>query len=169
MEKMLDEVLNNFSDDAGKWKQIEQLEDGFQKLEYFLLKQIGSGGFGNVYKGIRRKDGLIVAIKIIDLEESSDDIMTISREIAALTQGQLCQQLVSYYGSCVDRTKLWIAMEFLDGGSLLDHIKQAPLKEKYIAIVCREVLSGLYYFYQKKARYIEISKPPISLSLVWDL
>jgi serine/threonine-protein kinase 24/25/MST4 len=36
-------------------------------------------------------------------------------------------------------------MEYVNGGSLLDHIKIEPLNEKYIAIVAREVLLGLQY------------------------
>jgi serine/threonine-protein kinase 24/25/MST4 len=36
-------------------------------------------------------------------------------------------------------------MEFVDGGSILDRIKKKPLTEEEIAIVVKEVLSGLQY------------------------
>jgi serine/threonine protein kinase len=42
--------------------------------EYMLLAKIGSGAFGSVYKGKRKKDEKVVAVKIIDLEETKDDI-----------------------------------------------------------------------------------------------
>lgn len=105
-------------------------------------KAVGSGAFGSVYLGYcarechvqnplilighrhSRKDGTKVAIKIIDLEETSDDIMTINREIMALTQGRICPQLVRYYGSQVFDTDLWIIMEFADGGSVLEMVRQ---------------------------------------------
>jgi serine/threonine-protein kinase 24/25/MST4 len=92
-----------------------------------------------------RKTGQICAVKVINLEDTSDDIMTISREIAALTQGKICPQLTNYYGSLVHGTKLWIAMEYLDGGSVLDLVKKEVLKEKHIAIIIREVLLGLAF------------------------
>lgn len=53
----------------------------------------------------RRKDGKQVAIKIIDLEESKDDVQTICREITTLVSSS-CPQLINYYGSAVFGTKL---------------------------------------------------------------
>ena len=63
-----------------------------------------------------------MAIKIIDLEEAEDDILTIRREILALTEGQVCPQLVRYKGSIVDGSNLWIVMELVVGGSILDKV-----------------------------------------------
>jgi len=121
------------------------MEREIQNSEYFLVAVVGTGGFGTVYRGLKRSTNSTVAIKVIDLEDSSDDIMTITREINAI-QGKNCPQLVNYFGSCVYGTKLWIAMEYVDGGSVLDKInKIGPLKEKYIAIIVREVLLGLLY------------------------
>ena len=51
---------------------------------------------------------------------------SITREITALVNGKSCPQLTSYYGSVVVGTKLWIAMEFLDGGSVLDKVRSEP-------------------------------------------
>jgi len=125
---------------------------------------IGSGGFGSVYKGLKRDTNTICAIKVIDLEESQDDIMTITREINAM-QGKTCPQLINYYGSCVYGTKLWIAMEYVNGGSVLDKVKEKKcLKEKYIAIIAREVLLGLYYLATEGKIHRDIKAANILLS-----
>lgn len=70
-----------------------------------------------------KKTGQEVAVKIINLEDSKDDIMTINREIIALSQGHSCPQLTKYYSSCVLGTYLWIVMEYIDGGSVLDQVR----------------------------------------------
>jgi len=44
------------------------------------------------------------------------------REIVALTNGQICPQLVRYHGSIVFGARLWIIMEFVDGGSVLGRV-----------------------------------------------
>lgn len=165
LSREVEEILESNSRDAdAARKLLRQLEQTVDSLDWYLCAKIGSGAFGAVYRGVRRRDNFTIAVKIIDLEETSDDIMTISREIVALTQGQNCEQLTNYYGSVVLGTKLWIGMQYLDGGSVFDFLKHlaaaaasfaaasgAPpnptvsLDEEYIAIIVREVLLGLAY------------------------
>lgn len=53
-----------------------------------------------------------------------------------------------YFGSHVVNTMLWIAMEYVDGGSVLDRVKvQGGLTEPQIAIVVREVLTVSISFF----------------------
>ena len=62
-----------------------------------------------------KRTGQTVAIKVIDLEETEDEIEDIQREIHILKS---CNSpyVVSIYGSFVYHTKLWIVMEYLSGG-----------------------------------------------------
>ncbi|KAI8825214.1 Ste20-like serine/threonine kinase [Fimicolochytrium jonesii] len=113
---------------------------------YEIQNQIGKGSFGEVYRGIHRRTSLPVAIKVIDFEESSDDIDEIRHEISILSALD-SPYVTKYYGSYVKGTKLWIVMEYCDGGSLFDLIKQDPLDETVVAVVMKELLNGLAYLH----------------------
>ena len=124
---------------------LHELERDYNKADYELIDEIGKGAFGAVYKGRIKKSQKIIAIKIIDLETSKDDLFTITREINALSHGSHCPQLINYFGSTILGTKLWIGMEFVDGGSIYDFIKSEKMTERKISIIIREILIGLQY------------------------
>ncbi|KAL2331403.1 hypothetical protein Fmac_018984 [Flemingia macrophylla] len=83
------------------------------------LELIGQGSFGDVYKAFDRELNKLVAIKVIDLEESEDEIDDIQKEISVLSQCR-CPYITEYYGSRLNQTKLWIIMEYMAGGSVAD-------------------------------------------------
>jgi len=61
--------------------------------------------------------------------------------------------------------KVWIAMEYLDGGSIADKIKaEGPLSEAQIAVVVREVLLGLQYLAMEGKIHRDIKGANILLS-----
>ncbi len=63
-------------------------------------------------------------------------------------------------------TKLWIAMEYVDGGSILDKIKKSGkvLNEEQIAYVVHEVLLGLQFLNMQGKIHRDIKAANILLS-----
>ncbi|KAG6844346.1 hypothetical protein H0H87_007622 [Tephrocybe sp. NHM501043] len=120
---------------------------------YRRLETIGKGAYGSVHKGEHIPSGNVVALKIINLDDKSgsDDVGDIQREVALLTQLRDAPNITRYYGCYMDGPRVWIVMEFAQGGSVLSLMKASRngcLEEKYVSVIVREVLVGLNYLHK---------------------
>ncbi|KAL1921030.1 uncharacterized protein VTP21DRAFT_11665 [Calcarisporiella thermophila] len=130
---------------------------------YTILQRVGSGSFGTVFKAFDTRTRQVVAVKMIDLEESEDDIGEIQREIAMLSQ---CRSpyIVDYYESFVKHHQLWIVMEFMGGGSCLDLLGQGAFCEAQIAVILRSILLGLDYLHSQGKLHRDVKAANVLLS-----
>jgi protein-serine/threonine kinase len=127
---------------------------------YQRLETVGKGSYGSVHKGIHRATGNVVALKIIDLDaDDGDDVDSIQREVALLTQLRDGPNITKYFGCYLDGPRVWIVMEFAQGGSVYSLMQSSPnncLEEKYVVVIVREVLIGLSYLHKSNVIHRDI-------------
>eukprot|EP00897_Mesotaenium_endlicherianum_P005459 jgi/Mesen1/4941/ME000247S04224 len=137
--------------------------------QYELNELIGRGSFGDVYRAVDRKTGKEVAIKIIDLDDTEDDVEDIQKEIGVLGETR-SPYITEYYGSLVSETKLWISMEYMAGGSVFDLLDDGPpLDEVSISYVLRDLLMAVEYLHTEKKIHRDIKAANILLTAGGDV
>ncbi|KAI8909054.1 kinase-like domain-containing protein [Gorgonomyces haynaldii] len=115
---------------------------------YTKQVKIGRGSFGEVYQGYRNDTKQPVAIKVINLDDTEEEIEDIQAEIHIMSQLDN-PHVTKYYGSYIKGTKLWIIMELCSGGSCMDILKSGCFPEEYVAIVLKELLSGIEHLHSQ--------------------
>ncbi|PYH43390.1 putative Ste20-like serine/threonine protein kinase [Aspergillus saccharolyticus JOP 1030-1] len=139
--------------------------EGLVDPETIYMKQncIGGGSFGKVYKGVDKRTGASVAIKIIDVENAEDEVEDIIQEIAILSELN-SPYVTRYHGSFLKGSSLWIVMEFCSGGSCSDLMRPGTIPEEYIMIILRELLRGLDYLHSDKKLHRDVKAANILLT-----
>ncbi|SCV02879.1 LANO_0G00804g1_1 [Lachancea nothofagi CBS 11611] len=125
---------------------------------YDIKECVGKGSFGDVYRAVDKQSGNVVAIKIINLEETQDDIDILAQEIYFLSELK-APFITNYIQTFVEDVSMWIVMEFCGGGScadLLKHLPEHKFPEHKVAYIIREVLCGLEYLHSQKKIHRDI-------------
>jgi len=128
-----------------------------------VLSKLGEGSYGSVYKALDKRDGKLVAIKVLEVE--NEDTIELQKEINILRECD-CEWIVRYKGSYRKDGNVWIVMEFCGAGSLCDlmAICERTLTEEQIAIVMKQSLYGLEYLHAKRKIHRDIKSGNILIN-----
>lgn len=108
---------------------------------------LGKGGFGTVYKAMNNSTGEFVAIKQIPLEDQSrDSVQSVLQEIDLMKKLNH-KHIVKYLDHKITKNHLYIILEYIENGSLLDLVRKFTLPEQLVAMYVKQVLEGLRYLH----------------------
>lgn len=127
--------------------------------EFVLGTMIGYGAFGQVYKGVHKASGHVLAIKtcVVDtLVLSTEEIRVEADSMKAVKHANI----VNYFGCWGPdpNARLWMLMEFCEGGSVIDTCEKhkIQLTERQVSFVCYSVLLALAYLQRQKILHRDI-------------
>ncbi|XP_064261351.1 serine/threonine-protein kinase PAK 3-like [Passer domesticus] len=104
-----------------------------------------------------------VAIKIMSLQEEMSEELAVN-EILVLRDNRN-PNIVTYLDSYLVDAELWLAMEFMDGGTLFDVLRAVYLEEGQIGAVCRECLQGLHFLHCRQVIHRDIKSGNVLLGM----
>jgi hypothetical protein len=112
-----------------------------------VMKKIGEGAAGEVFKGTDVRTNTVCAIKKMTL--NAESLKLIITEISIMKTSSH-QNIVQYIDSFTVGEQLWVIMEFMGGGCLTEVLEQfetVKMGEQQIALVCRDTLRALAYIH----------------------
>ncbi|XP_062369873.1 serine/threonine-protein kinase PAK 3-like [Cinclus cinclus] len=139
------------------------VSEGDPEAKYTELEIIGKGGFGTVCTAVETATGEEVAIKKISLLQVKSNELCVN-EIQVMRDNKNAN-VVNYVDSYLVHEELWLVMEYMDGGSLHDVIREIQMAEGEIAAVSRECLQGLDFLHCKQVVHRDIKSHNILLGL----
>lgn len=131
---------------------------------YSIQKCIGRGNFGDVYSAISQSSGEVVAIKVVHLDASEDDVAVFIQEIQLLSRMR-SNYVTKYFETFVNQMSIWIVMEYCGGGSCSDLLKcHKKLNEEVVGYIIRGAMLGLNYLHLQKKVHRDIKSANILLT-----
>nr|AAX95365.1 hypothetical protein [Oryza sativa Japonica Group]ABA95472.1 Senescence-induced receptor-like serine/threonine-protein kinaseprecursor, putative [Oryza sativa Japonica Group] len=142
-------ATNPFENRRFKYKKLKFITDGFKTT-------IGKGGFGPVYIGYL-ENGTPVAVKMRS-QTSSQGNTEFLAEARVHHRNR-----VSLIGYCKDKKHLALVYEYMDGGSLADHLKAISS-----ILLNSEQLADSIFFFFTGLEYMHRSCSPPLISITID-
>ncbi|GAB1225789.1 hypothetical protein ENUP19_0263G0006 [Entamoeba nuttalli] len=134
-------------DDPMITKQLNIIQDNERSM-FSIANSIGRGAYGEVFQGMNTDSGEFVAIKQMKVNKKS--VMKEVMEEIRLLKKLKHQHIVRYIASTESHGFLYIIMEYMESGSLLNIVKKFNhLNESLSAKYIHQVLDGLTFIHDQ--------------------
>ncbi len=117
---------------------------------YHSLKQIARGAMGVIFKGKRKTDDSVVALKVLPshMVDQDEDIERFMREIDTITS-LIHPNIVRVYDHGQEEDYYFYVMEYIDGLSLRELIRERGHLSPYQAVeIIRDIGKGVAYAHE---------------------
>ncbi|GJM94381.1 hypothetical protein PR202_ga11021 [Eleusine coracana subsp. coracana] len=127
---------------------VEDVQLSMDDLE--MIQVIGKGS-GGVVQLVRHKwVGTLYALKGIQMNIQEAVRKQIVQELK-INQATQSPHIVMCHQSFYHNGVIYLVLEYMDRGSLADIIKQVKtILEPYLAVLCKQVLEGLFYLHHER-------------------
>ena len=115
---------------------------------YKIIQYLGEGSFGKVFKAREISTGKIIAVKKMSINNSEKKYSNIIKEINLLKHLDH-PNIVKYYDYFKEEDYIYLMMEYLDGGTLKEYIrnKQENITENEARIIIKQLLTAISYLH----------------------
>ncbi|CAB3411272.1 unnamed protein product [Caenorhabditis bovis] len=127
--------------------------------DVIFKKKIGSGAYGTVYRGRLVKSNKVVAVKKLDAEGADEDGLVEMMKEARVMQLYDHPNIVKFYGFILDEQPYLLVLEYCNGGSVEDRLRDKPHKTSVPARVTMttQASCGLEYLHKKNCIHRDIA------------
>jgi len=135
------------------------------KLLFEDFTKVGEGAAGEVFMAKDKRDGRIVAVKVMKM--NADNVKLLATEIGIMKTSHHAN-IVDYVDSFMPSDKeMWVVMEYMGGGCLTDILEAfdvVRLSERNIAYIVRDTLRALSYIHSLHRIHRDIKSDNILIS-----
>ncbi|XP_032467122.1 serine/threonine-protein kinase Nek5 isoform X4 [Phocoena sinus] len=135
--------------------------------KYDVIKAIGEGAFGKAYLAKEKSDSKHCVIKEINFEKMPIQEKEASKKEVILLAKMKHPNIVTFFSSFQENNRLFIVMEYCDGGDLMKRIKKQRgvlLSEDQILSWFVQISLGLKHIHDRKILHRDIKTQNIFLS-----
>lgn len=129
-------------------------------------KYIGGGTFGDVYGAVNLETGGVMAVKEIRFHDSQSvkNLVPSIRDEMTVLEMLNHPNVVQYFGVEVHRDKVYIFMEFCEGGSLAGLLSHGRIEDEMVLqVYTLQMLEGLAYLHQSGVIHRDIKPENVLL------
>ncbi|XP_044105589.1 serine/threonine-protein kinase Nek5 isoform X1 [Neovison vison] len=134
---------------------------------YDVIKVIGEGAFGKAFLANGKSDGKHCVIKEIDFAKMPNQEEEASKKEVILLARMKHPNIVTFFSSFQESNRLFIVMEYCDGGDLMRRIRRQRgvlFSEDQILSWFVQISLGLKYIHDRKILHRDIKAQNIFLS-----
>ncbi|KAF9912308.1 Suppressor of Sensor Kinase (SLN1) [Linnemannia zychae] len=133
-------------------------------IRWQMAKYIGSGTFGTVYLGTNSDTGELIAVKEIRFQNASMSLVKSIHDEMKVMKMLHHPNIVRYDNIEVHRHKVFIFMEYCQGGSLADLLEHGRIEdEKVIKFYTHQMLKGLAYLHGENVVHRDVKPDNVLL------